>query len=70
MKVLTVDVKKRRVILTHKKSLVNTQQSVITDYNDCSPGIIAEGFVYRIRDSGIMVVFYGNVKVCFWYCTL
>lgn len=68
-KVLTVDASKRRAILSHKKSLLNSKHPIITDYSQCEPGLVTEGFIFRIRDTGVLVVFYDNVKVGSLICT-
>ena len=65
--VLTVDPSKSSLILTAKKSLVSSKLPIITSYNDCERDIECEGFIANISDKGVLVVFYGNVKVSAMY---
>ena len=63
MKVLSVDVVNSKLLLTHKKSLVNSKMASITSYSDLRTGMIVEGCVVSIKPSGLVVTFYNNVKV-------
>jgi hypothetical protein len=63
LKVLYVDSLKQKLILTHKKSLLDSQFDPITSYADCRVGQIAEGCIVSIKPVGAVVVFYNNVKV-------
>ena len=54
---------RRRLLLTHKKTLVTSSLPIITSYNDCTePGTQAHGFVIAIKDFGCIISFYNNVK--------
>ena len=53
---------RRRLLLTHKKSLVNSKESLITSYEDAVPGMCTHGFVTAVKDFGCLVTFYNNVK--------
>ena len=63
MKVLSVDVVNSKLLLTHKKSLVNSKMAAVTSYTDLQAGLIVEGCVVSIKSSGLVVTFYSNVKV-------
>jgi len=63
VKVLSVDVVKSKLLLTHKKSLVNSKMTCISSYSDLQTGMIIEGCVVSIKPSGLVVTFYNNVKV-------
>jgi len=64
LKVLSVDVVNSKLLLTHKKSLVNSKMAVVTSYTDLQTGLIVEGCIVSIKPTGLVVTFYNNVKVC------
>ena len=61
-KVLSVEPDRRRLLLTHKKTMVESDLPLITDYSDAKPGVSTHGFVTAIKDFGCLVTFYNNVK--------
>jgi len=63
VKVLWVDVVSSKLLLTHKKSLVNSKMAAVTSYNDLQPGVIVEGCIVSITSSGLVIAFYSRVKV-------
>ena len=62
-RVLTVVPEHKKLILTNKKTLVKTKYPIITSYSQCEPGTVLEGFIADVKDSGVLVVFYNDVKV-------
>ena len=54
MRVLQTDSKKRKLMLTHKKTLINTKLKVISSYS-VQAGTVAHGFITGFRKSGIVV---------------
>ncbi|KAJ3090994.1 hypothetical protein HK102_001993 [Quaeritorhiza haematococci] len=60
--VLSVDPKRRRLILTHKKSLMNSNLPAIASYGDVQPGTIAHGVIAAVKDFGCILNFYNDVK--------
>ncbi|XP_013409500.1 protein RRP5 homolog isoform X4 [Lingula anatina] len=61
-RVLNVDPAKQRLILTHKRSLVNSKLPIITQYSQLETGITVDGFIVKIMDAGVLVALYNNVK--------
>lgn len=61
-KVLSVEPDRRRLLLTHKKTMVESDLPFITDYSDAKPGVSTHGFITAIKDFGCLVTFYNNVK--------
>lgn len=53
---------RRRLLLTHKKTLIESSLPLLTDYSDARPGVSSHGFIAAIKDFGCIVVFYNNVK--------
>ena len=63
VQVLTVDPASKRLKLTAKKSLINTKLPTVTNYLECQKGMLLEGFIADIKDHGVLVVFYNNIRV-------
>lgn len=60
--VLFVEPERKRLRLTHKKTLVNSELPLITNYSDIKLGMKSHGFITSIRDYGCIVHFYNNVR--------
>ena len=56
------------MILTNKPTLVKSSKPAVTSYEQVSVNDILEGIIVNIRDNGVLVVFYNDVKVsvCFY----
>ena len=63
VKVLSVDVDNSKLLLTHKKSLLNSKMAAVTSYAALQYGMTVEGCVVSIKSSGLVVTFYNGVKV-------
>ncbi|KTW29664.1 hypothetical protein T552_00873 [Pneumocystis carinii B80] len=61
-KVLRKDIEKRKLILTLKKSLINTKYPEITNYNDIKINTKTTGVLQNILDNGAIVEFYNGIK--------
>ncbi len=61
-RVLLTDVVKRQVRLTMKKSLVNSDLTPWTAYNEISDGASSLGTLVKVQTNGAVVQFYGPVK--------
>ncbi|XP_052099288.1 protein RRP5 homolog [Mytilus californianus] len=61
-RVLNVDVKKRNVILTHKKMLLNTKLPILTDFDQLKYGMDVEGYIAKITNKGVLVAFFNGMK--------
>lgn len=62
LKVISVEPDRRRMLLTHKKTLVQSSHPIITEFSDAKPGVSSHGFITAIKDFGCLVAFYNNVK--------
>ncbi|KAI9106108.1 hypothetical protein DFS34DRAFT_47062 [Phlyctochytrium arcticum] len=60
--VLSVDPKSKRVIVTHKKSLMNSTLTKITSYENIKVGELAHGVVSAVKDFGCIITFFNDVK--------
>lgn len=61
-KVLVVDLERKRIALTAKKTLVESDLPVISKYEDAKPGLITNGVVFKVFEKHILVEFYNNLK--------
>lgn len=61
-RVLSTDASARRVLLTRKKGLMDSELPPLTSYADATPGSYADGHVASIRPFGCIVRFFGDVK--------
>ncbi|WBW74778.1 U3 snoRNP-associated protein Rrp5 [Schizosaccharomyces osmophilus] len=61
-RVLTTNVLRRRVILTLKKSLLNSDLPPICSFEQATPGIRAIGVLARVLEDGAIVEFYNSVR--------
>nr|XP_008104790.1 PREDICTED: protein RRP5 homolog isoform X2 [Anolis carolinensis] len=52
----------RKIVLTLKKTLVNSKLPILASYEDAKPGLITHGFVVCAREFGCIVKFYNDIK--------
>ncbi|NWI94082.1 RRP5 protein, partial [Pitta sordida] len=52
----------KKLILTLKKSLIQSKLPILSNYEDAKPGLITHGFVVCAREFGCIVKFYNDVK--------
>lgn len=60
---LLVDPARNKLLLTHKKSLIESSFEPVTSYEQCKVDQVIEGCIVDIKHAGAVVVFYNNVKV-------
>ncbi|KAJ3344950.1 Protein RRP5, partial [Kappamyces sp. JEL0680] len=60
-RVLSVDLEKRRLLLTHKKSLMESTNALILSYDQVQLGDIVTGVITKVQDYGCIVSFFNNV---------
>ncbi|KAF8140429.1 hypothetical protein EV363DRAFT_1393337 [Boletus edulis] len=61
-RVLTVDPERNRVVLTAKKTLLDTTFPILTSFSDAKAGFLTHAVVFRVTDKYLMVEFFNNVK--------
>ncbi|XP_013924129.1 PREDICTED: protein RRP5 homolog isoform X1 [Thamnophis sirtalis] len=61
-RVLVCNPETRKLILTLKRTLVNSKLPVLDSFEDAKPGLITHGFVACVKDFGCIVKFYNDVR--------
>jgi rRNA biogenesis protein RRP5 len=61
-RVLSTDPSRRKIRLTLKKTLVNSEAPLIKSYTDIAKGMQSPGTIVNILPSGAVVQFYGTVR--------
>ena len=63
-RILSVDLDKRHIRLTLKKSLIEEGEStsIWKDYADLKPGMASKGTIINLLPTGAVVQFYGNIR--------
>ncbi|KAJ5558964.1 hypothetical protein N7461_002936 [Penicillium sp. DV-2018c] len=62
LRILSVNLEKRQIRLTLKKSLLNSESAIWKDYADISPGAQSPGTIVNLQNHGAVVQFYGEVR--------
>ena len=57
-----MDADRKRLLLTHKKTLVESLLPLLADYGDAKPGGTHHGVVIAVKDFGYLVQFFNNVR--------
>lgn len=61
-RVLSVDTIKKRIRLTLKKTLVNSETAIIKDFDSIKVGTQALGTIIKLQANGARIQFYGSLK--------
>jgi rRNA biogenesis protein RRP5 len=60
--VLSVNPERSRVLLTLKKSLLESTLPILASFDDARVGMVTPGVVQRIEDRFVIVEYYGGVR--------
>ncbi|KAI0027317.1 nucleic acid-binding protein [Vararia minispora EC-137] len=61
-RVLIVDADRKRIVLTAKKTLVESDLPLITSFEEAKVGMITHAVVFRIAERRLQIEFFNNVK--------
>jgi len=61
-RILSVNLEKRQIRLTLKKSLLNSESAIWKDYKKITPGSQSPGTIVNLQAHGAVVQFYGTVR--------
>ncbi|KGO58033.1 Nucleic acid-binding, OB-fold [Penicillium expansum] len=62
LRILSVNLEKRQIRLTLKKSLLNSESTIWKDYKDITPSAQSPGTIVNLQSHGAVVQFYGEVR--------
>ena len=57
-----MDAAKKRLLLTHKKTLIESSLPLLADYEDAKPGKTHHGVVVAVKEFGCLVQFFNNIR--------
>ncbi|KAM5141017.1 protein RRP5 homolog isoform 2-T2 [Mantella aurantiaca] len=60
-RVLNVNPAAKKLILTRKKTMINSKLPIIASFHDAKPGMITHGFIWAVKKFGCIVKFYNDV---------
>ncbi|KAJ5894067.1 hypothetical protein N7495_005758 [Penicillium taxi] len=61
-RILSVNLEKRQIRLTLKKSLLNSDAAIWKDYKDIVPGSQSPGTIVNLQSHGAVIQFYGTIR--------
>lgn len=61
-RILSVNLEKRQIRLTLKKSLLNSESAIWKDYDGITPGSQSPGTIVSLQSHGAVVQFYGHIR--------
>ena len=57
-----MDPERKRVALTTKKTVVESDLPLITRLEDAEVGMVTHAVIFKIKENGLLVEFFNNVK--------
>ncbi|THH02559.1 hypothetical protein EW026_g275 [Hermanssonia centrifuga] len=61
-RILVVDPERKRVVLTAKKTLIESKLPIISNLEDAKEGLLTHAVVFKTSDKSLQVEFYNNLK--------
>ncbi|XP_063291098.1 protein RRP5 homolog [Pelobates fuscus] len=61
-RVLTIVPSAKKLILTRKRTLINSKLPIIASYQDAQPGLVTHGVIAAIKNYGCIIKFYNEVQ--------
>ncbi|XP_006880025.1 PREDICTED: protein RRP5 homolog [Elephantulus edwardii] len=61
-RVLICDPEAKTLMMTLKKTLIESELPAVTCYADATPGLQTHGFIFKVKDCGCIVKFYNDVQ--------
>ncbi|KAF8846201.1 U3 snoRNP-associated protein Rrp5 [Paxillus ammoniavirescens] len=61
-RVLIVDPERNRIVLTAKRTLLETTLPILTSFEDVKVGVVTHAVIFRVSDKSLIVEFFNNVK--------
>jgi len=60
--VLTVDLERKRIALSAKKTLIESSLPVLSKFEDAKIGVVTHAVVFRVAEKGLQVEFFNGLK--------
>jgi hypothetical protein len=60
--VLVVDPDRKRIALTAKKTLLESDLPILSKFEDVKVGVVTHAVVFKVLEKHLMVEFYNNLK--------
>lgn len=57
-----VDPERKRVVLTAKKTLIDSSLPIVASLDDAKEGLITHAVVFKVSEKSLQVEFYNNLK--------
>lgn len=61
-RVLVVDAERKRIVLTSKKTLLDSPLPIVAKFEDATVGLITHAVVFKVTEKSLHVEFYNNLK--------
>ncbi|KAF9229085.1 hypothetical protein BS17DRAFT_804934 [Gyrodon lividus] len=61
-RVLIVDPERNRVVLTAKRTLLDTPLPILTCFEDAKVGVVTHAVIFRVSDKSLIVEFFNSIK--------
>lgn len=62
LQVLVVDAERKRIVLTSKKTLLDSPLPIVAKFEDATVGLITHAVVFKVTEKSLHVEFYNNLK--------
>ena len=57
-----MDAERKRIELTAKKTLVESELPIVTDFDSLETGMVTHASVWRVLDKSVIVEFYNHIR--------
>lgn len=57
-----MDPERKRIVLTAKKTLVESNLPIVSQLSDAQVGVVTHAVVFKVSDKSLQVEFYNNLK--------
>ncbi|EKM61289.1 uncharacterized protein PHACADRAFT_168722 [Phanerochaete carnosa HHB-10118-sp] len=61
-RILVVDPERKRVVLTAKKTLIDSSLPIVASLDDVKEGLVTHAVVFKVSEKSLQVEFYNNLK--------
>ena len=62
LQILVVDPDRKRIVLSAKKTLIESTLPIISKFEDAKVGLVTHAVVFKVSDKSLQVEFFNNLK--------